>query len=343
MLPAVPLTDPAALYRYRDAVCVTDALVAAIAGLDLLTEVSASPATVPELAQRLGVVERPLDVIVTLLCALGWAEREPFVSPTPLARDHLVKGSPFFLGPYYASLATRPQVVELLEVLRSGKPAGWGGAAQPKAWVDAMQDEAFANGFTAAMDCRGAYLAPALARVLDLSSAERLLDIAGGSGIYACALVESHPHLRASVFEREPMDRVTRRHVAKHGFSDRVGVVAGDMFADPYPPGHDVHLLSNVLHDWDEASVRELLAKSAAALPPGGRLVIHDAHLDADKTGPLAVAEYSVFLMHATVGRCYSVRELGIWLEAEGLADVLHLDTTAYRSAVVATKPGGRR
>jgi 3-hydroxy-5-methyl-1-naphthoate 3-O-methyltransferase len=340
MLPTPPPTDPATLYRHRDAVCVTDALVAAVAGLDLLTEISKSPATVPDLARRLGVAERPLDVIVTLLRALGWVEGTTALACTPIARDHLVKGSPFYIAPYYASLASRPQVVQLMEVLRTDKPASWGGAAQPKAWADAMQDEAFADGFTAAMDCRGAYLAPALAKVpLDPSQSKRLLDIAGGSGIYACALVEANPGLRATVLERAPMDRVTLRHVAKRGFSDRVGVFAGDMFADPYPPDHDVHLLSNVLHDWDEASVRRLLAKSAAALPAGGRLVIHDAHLDADKAGPLEVAEYSVFLMHATVGRCYSVEEIALWLAEVGLGSVVHLPTAAYRSAIVATKP----
>jgi SAM-dependent methyltransferase len=339
MLPTVPLTDPAPLYRHRDAVCVSDALIAAVAGLDLLSEVAASPASLPELARRLGVAERPLDVLVTLLAALGWVEREPVIVCTALARDHLVKGSPFYLGPYYASLATRPQVVELLEVLRTDRPAGWGGAAEPRAWVEAMEDEAFAESFTAAMDCRGAYLAPALAGVLDLSRCRRLLDIAGGSGIYACALAAHNPGLEASVFERAPMDRVTRRSVARHGFAERVAVLTGDMFVDPYPAGHDVHLLSNVLHDWDEAAVRALLAKSAAALPPGGTLVLHDAHLNAQKTGPLEVAEYSVFLMHATVGRCYSVGELTAWLEAVGLVEVKHLPTVAARSALLAHKP----
>ncbi|MBN2192112.1 MAG: hypothetical protein JW751_04790 [Polyangiaceae bacterium] len=60
--------------------CVADALIAAVAGLDLLTEISASSATVPEQARRPGVAERPFDVIVTLLCALGWTALPPGVA-----------------------------------------------------------------------------------------------------------------------------------------------------------------------------------------------------------------------------------------------------------------------
>lgn len=338
MLPVPPSTDPSLLYRYRDAACATDALVVAIAELDLLTEIARSPGSVPDLALRLGVAERPLDVIVTLLRSLGVIEPGPVVRCTDLGRDHLVRGSEFFLRPYFTTLATRPQVQALLDVLRQDKPSAWTGGATSKAWVDAMEGEAFAAQFTAAMDCRGAYLAPALAKALDLSRSERVLDIAGGSGIYACALVDQNPGLCATVLERAPMDRVTLSHVSQRGFSERVAVLAGDMFEDAYPADHDVHLLSNVLHDWDEAAARKLLAKSAAALPVSGRLLIHDALLDADKSGPIEVAEYSVFLMLTTVGRCYSVSELSGWLQSLGFGQITHVPTAAYRSALIATK-----
>ena len=69
--------------------------------------------------------------------------------------------------------------------------------------------------------------------------------------------------------------------------------------------------------------------------------VLHDAWLNADKSGPLEVAEYSVFLMFTTVGRCYAVSELSGWLEALGFGPVTHVPTAAYRSALVATKLRG--
>jgi hypothetical protein len=64
---------------------------------------------------------------------------------------------------------------------------------------------------------------------------------------------------------------------------ERVDVVSGDIFKAPLPSGHDVHLWSNVLHDWDEPDVHVLLGKSRDALPSGGLIVIHDAFLNAEK------------------------------------------------------------
>ena len=73
--------------------------------------------------------------------------------------------------------------------------------------------------------------------------------------------------------------------------------------------GYDVHLYSQVLHDWDAQRVEHLLAASFATLPPGGWLLDHDTHINADKQGPLSIAEYSVLLLHSTPGKCWSTAE----------------------------------
>ena len=99
-------------------------------------------------------------------------------------------------------------------------------------------------------------------------------------------------------------------------------------------------MISNVLHDWDVPVVGQVLASSFKALAPGGLLVIHDAHLNANKTGPLHVAEYSVLLMHSTEGRCYSVAEMEADLAGIGFVDFEFQPTAASRSVISATKPG---
>ena len=115
-------------------------------------------------------------------------------------------------------------------------------------------------------------------------------------------------------------------------------VAAGDMLDDPLPRDADVHLYSNVLHDWDEPVVRQLIAKSFDALPRGGQVVIHDAFLNAAKDGPLHVAEYSVLLMHSSEGRCYSIREMAQYLTDAGFRDTSYRDTAAARGVMTATK-----
>ena len=110
------------------------------------------------------------------------------------------------------------------------------------------------------------------------------------------------------------------------------------MFETEFPKGFDILLLSNVLHDWDDPVAEALLAKAARALPSGGLLLIHDAFLDAKKTGPLPVALYSALLMHSTEGRCFSVGEMRVWLERYGLEWQSHDACAVDRSVVVARK-----
>jgi acetylserotonin N-methyltransferase len=225
----------------------------------------------------------------------------------------------------------------MVTVLKTGKPANWG-SYDPQAWAEAMKRPDFAAQFTAAMDCRGVLLGPALAKRLDLSQHKAVLDLAGGSGIYSCALVARHSHIQATVLERAPVDGIATAAIAKQGCSERVNVITGDLFAPELPKGHDVHLWSNVLHDWDEPAVRDLLRKSAAALPPGGLVVVHDAFINADKTGPLHIAEYSALLMNITEGKCYSLKEMRTYLFEAGLEWQDHQPTAVGRSFIVARK-----
>jgi predicted O-methyltransferase YrrM len=246
----------------------------------------------------------------------------------------LTAGSPWNLAPYYASLADRPVAKDFARVLRTGKPASWGSVSTGTDWHTSMEDDGFARRFTAAMDCRGRYLAQALAKTVDLGGRTRLLDIGGGSGIYACTFAAHVPDLRATVFDQAPVDRIARTLIAERGFSDRVGVHAGDFLHDPWPKGHDVHLFSNVLHDWDVAEVKVLLAASAAALDRGGLIVIHDAFINATNTGPLPVAEYSTLLMHSTQGKCYSVAEYAALLREAGFGPGDFAPTAADRGVL---------
>ena len=339
-LTRTPQTDPLEIYRYRDGLYAADLLTAAVCEFDFFTWLAAHPADKATICRDLGLQERPVDVMLTLFAADGFVRCESGVfSPTLLAREHLVSSSPFFLGPYYASLKDRPVAKDFAIILRTGRPANWGSFKHEKAWSHAMLGEEFATTFTAAMDCRGFYLGPAMARAIDARGHTRLLDIAGGSGIYACAMVAQHPALVAAVFERPPVDEIARTMIRKRGYTDRVTVVAGDMFAHPLPTGFDLHLYSNVLHDWDADQVRPLLAASFRARESGGMLAVHDAHVNAAKTGPLPVAKYSALLMAVTEGKCYSTAEMAALLAEAGFRDIRFVSTVADRSVMTARKP----
>ncbi len=340
MLPltTAPQTDPLRIYRYRDGLYAADLLTAGAVHLDFFNWLKANPSTKAECCAHYGFGERPMDVMLTLFTAMGLIEiLDGKFHATATAREHLTSGSPWNLTPYYASLKDRPVVQDFIKVLQTDKPAGWGGGGQQLDWHQAMETEAFSQSFTAAMDCRGIYLGGAMARMLDVSARRKVLDIGGGSGIYACSLVAQHPHLRACVFDQRPVDRIATRCIGERGFSAQVEVVAGDMFKDPLPDDCDVHLFSNVLHDWGVNEVRELLEISRKAILDGGLLIIHDAFINADKTGPLPVAEYSALLMHSTQGKCYSTTEYAALLKDAGFQPGDYRDTAADRGFMIAT------
>jgi predicted nicotinamide N-methyase len=330
--------DPGRLLRYRDSIYASDLLLCAVAHLDFFTFLKDAPRTFDEICAGLASARRPTDVLLSLLLALELIERnEERFGLTDASRAYLVSDSAESLVPYYASLANRPQCLEFREIFRTGKPAGWSSEKDGADWTEAMRDPQFADAFTAAMDSRGSYLAQRLAERLDLSRYRSLLDVAGGSGVYACAIARRREHLRATVLELPPVDDAARRSIEAKGMAGRVEVVAGDMFAQ-LPGGHDVHLFANALHDWDHGSVRKLVANSFETLTARGRIAVFDAHLDEAKNGPLSIAEYSCLLMHATEGRCYSTKEIADLLREAGFSGVSVLDVAADRSVVTADK-----
>lgn len=332
-------TDPTAVYRYRDGLYAADLLTAAIVHFDFFSWLAARPSTVDAICAEFDFAPRPADVLLTLAAANGLVRcADGVYSVTDVTAEHLVAGSPFHLAPYFASLKDRPVVSDFVRVLRSGQPAHWGAVEDGLDWHKAMEDETFARSFTDAMDCRGLYLAQALAGKIDLSGHRAVLDIGGGSGIYACVLAAHYPALRAIVFDQAPVDRIAARLVAARDCDAQVSVHPGSFFTDEWPSGCDVHLFSNVLHDWGTSDVERLIARSAETLPVGGLIVIHEAFINDDKTGPKPVAEYSALLMHSTQGKCYATSEYAPILTAAGFSEITYADTAADRGVMTARK-----
>ncbi|MBL9151248.1 MAG: methyltransferase [Verrucomicrobiales bacterium] len=342
-LRTLPRTDPTAILRYRDGIYAVDLLTAAIVEFDFFTRLEDEPGCLEEICERLGWAPRPADVLITLAKANGFVSEGPegTIRTTALAREHLCSRSPWSLRGYFESLKDRQVARDFVQVLQTGKPAHWSGHDEAEAdWHGAMQSEEFATAFTEAMDCRGVFLGKVLADQLagELTGRRRVLDIGGGSGVYACALAANQPHLTGAVMEQAPVDALAKRKIAERGLADRVEVITGDMFAGKWPTNAEVHLFSNVMHDWDIPQIQQLLAHSAASLASGGIVVIHETFLNGEKTGPLPVAEYSCILMHSTQGRCYSITEMARLLEDAGFVRPRYVDTAGDRGAVIAEK-----
>ena len=336
---AVPSSSPERVFALRESAFAGDLFITAVSYFDFFNRLDKSPSNIATVCKLLGIKPRPTDVMLTLFKAYGFIkEKNNKYYLTETSRDFLINSSDFDLSPYVDSLKNRPICRQMEKALRTGKPANWAAAKKGKDWAASMADDSFAESFSAGMNSRGAYLANGLVKALDLSGRHKLLDIGGASGIYSIILSDNYPGLSATVFEKPPVDKVARYSINKFGLNKRIGIVAGDMFRDSLPQGHDVHLISHVLHDWDIKEVKSVLKNSFDNLNPGGAIIIHDAHINKAKTGPLSVAEYSVLLMFLSEGKCYSVAEMKNLLEETGFKNIEFKSTVLNRSIITAKK-----
>jgi O-methyltransferase domain len=339
----MPHTDPTPIFEIFRANYATELLTAAVAHFNLFGKLAHQPMTANQLGQSLGLAERPTTVLLTALRAFGLLTMDGAgrLQLTELAREHLLPGAPFDVGDYVGLTANNPGVIEMIERLRTNKPANHAtGAAfiYREGVASAMENEAAARHFTLALAGRAKNVAPVLAERVPLDGARLLVDVGGGTGIYSIALLQKNPSLRAIVVDRPEVLKVAAEVAAASGVGARLQTQAGDMFCDSLPIDADVVLMSNILHDWDVAECRTLIAQAAASLRDGGRLLIHDAFLNDALDGPLPIALYSAALFSLTEGRAYSAAEYRGWLIEAGLTPGVVTPTLVHCGVIAGHK-----
>ncbi len=321
----LPAVDPTPIFEHFRGNYGTELLAAAVSAFDVFGRLANGPQPQVDFQRELGLANRPAAVLFTALKAMGLLSTDGSsrLQLTALSREHLVPGSRFDVSGYIRLAADSPGVQEMILRLKTNRPAGAtddkGAAFIFREGIEsAMEREASARFLTLALAGRAQNVAPYLARAVNLRDARVLLDVGGGTGIYSIACLQANPHLRAIVWDRPEVLRVAREFAEAHGVADRMEFLSGDMFVDAVPAA-DVALLSNVLHDWDVPECRKLIQRCAAALNPGGQLLIHDVFLNDALDGPLPVALYSAALFTITEGRAYSAAEYRGWLTEAGL------------------------
>lgn len=339
----LPTTDSTQLFRFRDRQYAGELMAVAILDWGLFDWFSdRSSASIEEVCDHFKSARRPTDVLLTLCRASGVLELR-HDGQDMLSRkgaEYFVSKSPWYLGPYFEPYRNSTVYDGFKRVLATDKPANWNAASDGNDWHRSMMQEEFARGFTAIMNCRGIVLGQHLAAGVErwVKDKKYLVDVGGGSGIYAMTMLAKYPNLTGAVLEMPPVDRIAREHIASLGYEKRLEVRTTDMFKDDWP-SCDVLLMSNVLHDWGLNEIEKLLTKAVKALKSGGVLLLHEAFLNNSKTGPLPVAEYSALLMHITQGRCYAPCEYADMLKKAGLELIDFQPTAADRGFIGGVKP----
>ena len=343
-LPA-PQTDPTHVFELFRGSYGTELLTAAVSHFGLFNLLASHPRTLEELQTALNLERRPAIVLTTALQAMQLLSKnaDKQFELTAMAAEHLVAGGELDVGNYLSLAAASPGVLEMVERLRTNRPAGLGNHEGGAAFIyrdgmkSAMEKSELAEHFTLALSGRARNVAPVLAETMALQGAKTLLDIGAGTAIYSIAFLRANPELQAVALDRPEVLKSAERFAAEYNVANRLRLLSADMFVDPLPSA-DVILLSNILHDWDVDDCQTLINRCAQALNPGGQLIIHDVLLNDELSGPLPIALYSASLFCFTEGRAYSGAEYSLWLKAAGLQPQPPVPTLIHCYAVSAQK-----
>jgi predicted O-methyltransferase YrrM len=342
-----PPTDPTPLFDFHRMNFAAELFTAAVAHFDLFNLLADDPLTLKQLGEKLQIAERPTVVLTTALKAMEllFQDAAGQIQLTPRARSFLLGSSEFDISDYLRLSGQTPGVLAIVERLRANCPATSVTSADETPWIfkpgstSAMDAAETARFFTLGLAGRAKIVAPYLAPAAALNDAKLLVDVGGGTGIYAIACLLHYPKLRAIVWDRPAVLAVAAEYAAHYDVADRLELRAGDMFTDPVPADADVLLLSNILHDWDAPDCQRLIQRLAESLPSQGRLLIHDVYLHDALDGPLHVALYSAALFSVTEGRAYSAAEYRGWLEKAGLLPGEIVPTHVHCGILPGVKP----
>lgn len=179
-----------------------------------------------------------------------------------------------------------------------------------------------AAAYSALMAASQAMVAEETLSAVPLAGVARLIDVGGGEGAFACAALRATPGLRATVFDLPAVVARAPARFAEAGVSDRADTAPGSFLTDPLPQGADLISLVRVCYDHPDATVRALLAKARAALPPGGRLLISEPMSGGARPTRSGDAYFGFYMLAMASGRARSAETLSAMLTEAGFADI---------------------
>lgn len=300
--------------------------------LGLFTALDDGKRTSTDVARETGTDARATDRIMNALCALGLLNKDGvlFANGTCAAK-HLVKGKPEYLSGLGHIFNLWDTWATLTEAVRRGTCVDRGSFEE--------RGDAWFESFIEAMHFRGRAEAEKFTELIDWSGVSKLLDVGGGSAVFSMAFVKANEGMQATVFDLPKVVPLTRKYIEREGLSDRVSAVPGDYLKDDLPGGFDMVFLSAIVHANSSDENVELIRKSAAALNPGGRVVVSEFIMNEDRVGPPFGALFALnMLVNTRGGDTFTESEIRGWYESAGLTSIDRIATGFNAELIVGRK-----
>lgn len=286
------------------------------ATLGLVERAGVAGATAERLAAETGTSAPALRCLLDHLVAVGvFAAASGRYRPTDLGAQMTEQGAKLLLDINCAGGRADLAFVDLLGTITTGAPA-YVHRYGRDFWADLDATPELRRSFDVQMNWRFQVQAPQIARRFDWGRFAEILDVGGGDGTVLAAILQAHPGVRGRVLDLAPTAAAATDRFAAAGLDGRAGVVPGSFF-DPLPVGADAYLLADILHNWDDDHVREILAGCRRAAAPNGTVVVIETVRGQD-----AETAMDLFMLMCFGGRERTVDELAGLAADRGL--VLH-------------------
>jgi SAM-dependent methyltransferase len=152
-------------------------------------------------------------------------------------------------------------------------------------------------------------------------TAQAMLDIGGSHGYFSVAICRRNPQLRATVLDLPEAVKQAAPLLAKEGMGDRVVHRAGNALTDDLGADvYDLVFMASLVHHFDAATNRQLMARIARSLRPGGIVAIWEP-VPQDRNGKIRQmgALFDLFFGFTSEAGTWPVTEVADWFRQAGL------------------------
>jgi hypothetical protein len=251
-------------------------VVGAAARLGIADQLAAAPRTPAEVAQAVGAHPPSVARLMRALASLGvLTQPQPDKFGLSPIGECLRSSVPGTLRDFaiaetdHAHWATWERFTDSV---RTGKPmAREVLGVQPWEYYEKHPDDA--ERFSAAMGNLSNLVTPAIVESYDFSRAALIVDVAGAHGVLLAEILQRNSKARGVLMDLPHIVKQAPPVLMRYEVADRVQMVGGDMFKE-VPPGGDLYLLKNIIHDWNDERSVEILKCCRAAMKPDGKVLL---------------------------------------------------------------------
>ena len=141
------------------------------------------------------------------------------------------------------------------------------------AWEYYAQNPEDASNFNESMRGLTEMVNVAVLEAYDFSGADKLVDVAGGTGRLISSILSACPRMRGVLFDLPHVIAEAGPLLDAAGVRDRCETSTGDFFRS-VPEGGDAYVMKWIIHDWDDEKSTAILKNIRRAMDEKGKLLL---------------------------------------------------------------------